>query len=170
MWKAALPPGEHSDQTTLVLLSQHSIVHQVRVNHHGYRSSAKEERCCGQSVVHQPVDKILYVLHNVLSRVTSPQETRRPGPNDGLHGRRLEPSPVRIAVLLMAFPQPMTHRAPPRSVTSGYLVHGSLRCQDFCLQLHGHLLLRTVRYKHLVHDRPAFFRTGKGDKSIHHRG
>jgi hypothetical protein len=59
---------KNRERTTLVLLRQEPIVHEVGIDHHGYRRSAKEERGCGQSIVSQPGDYIVDVLHDVLFR------------------------------------------------------------------------------------------------------
>ena len=68
MRKAALPPYEHRDRTTLVLLRQQPIVHKVGVDHHGYRRCPKQERGCGQAVISQPRDYTVDVLHDFLSK------------------------------------------------------------------------------------------------------
>jgi hypothetical protein len=51
----------------LVLFRQQAIVHKIGVDHHAYRRSAKEERGCGQTVIRQPRDYIVEILHDFLS-------------------------------------------------------------------------------------------------------
>jgi hypothetical protein len=53
----------------LLLLRQQPIVYEVGVHHHGDRRSAKEERGCGQSVINQPSDQSVDVLHDFLFRL-----------------------------------------------------------------------------------------------------